>query len=189
MSYDGDVCPDSSCYTGDNYLQFGWTFFSQKSVKVADTVGVSGGYFDIETTWFREVKLVPLAVDPNQTPPPKGDSQFDFEYWGQETINENIYNKYVRSVDQLVAVEGFSNNYLSSYYGQQATRNVTRARRLNEILEHFKEELGCTAIHSDFFKNNVNPVSGRDLTNLMLVQKSDAIFIEGAESSDPARLE
>lgn len=185
---DGGVCPDSSCYTGDNYLQFGWTFFSQRSVKVGDIPGVAGGYFDIETTWFREVKLVPLAVDPNQTPPPKGGSQFDFDYWGQETINGNIYNKYVRNVDSYAAVENIAYNYVSSYYGKQATRYVTRARRLNEILEHFKDELGCTSLHSDFFKNNVNPVSGRDLTNLMLVQKSDAIFIDGAETTDPARL-
>lgn len=184
----GGFCPDSSCYTGANYLQFGWTFFSQRSVKVGDIIGVNGGYFDIETTWFREVKLVPFAVDPNQTPPPKGDSQFDFEFWGYETINDNIYNKYVRNVDSYAAVRSFEYNYVSSYYGNQATRYVTRARKLIDILEHFKTEFSCTELRSQFFKNNVNPVSGKDLTNLMIMQKSDAKFDEGAERVDPARL-
>ena len=184
----------NDAYTTNNYESDSWTFYSQKNVGGVDIDGTI--YFSVTTTWFREVKYVAKAVDPNQTPPPKGTSAFPFVYVLTLTINGQLYNKYVRAVDILVGRD-ITNGYpeynyetyiywnLTSYYGSSA-RTLTRARRLNDILEYFKTEFGCTTLSSQFFKDASNPMSGEDLRYLMIMQKSDAIYVDGLETSDPA---
>jgi len=152
--------------------------------------------WDIKTTYFRETKLILRAVDPDPVnspnPPPQGDSIYPFEFVEEVSINGINSNKYARNVDLSIGVNvytsGFVRWYRSSYYGYNETRTITRARKLMDILEHFSTELGCTAISSQFFNNNVNPKSFADLTNILIAQKSDCIFDAGIEPSDPATL-
>lgn len=174
----------------------GWTFYSQ--------VGEHSGtpdmkFFYITTTWFREVKYVAKALDPNNdSPPPQGASAYEFQYLQTVEINNQDFNKYVRNVDDTVSKSTIgdynANNLahlewsLSSYYGGGIDHTFTRARKLIDILDNFKTQFSCTTLVSQFFKSPVNPVSGADLTNLMMMQKSDGIVVGGIETSDPATL-
>ena len=188
------------CPTGENvadpYVQpNGWTFYSQ----VRYNVGTSGGHyvFDIHTTWFREIKLVPKIKDPTHaTPPPKGASSFVFTFLEEVSINGSIYNKWIRSVDNISfidittqdnnTIDGFTFS-LSDYYGlSESSRQLTRARWLIDVLDWFRGNLGLTTLVSDFFTNAVNPISGKDLRLTAIMQKTDAMFVDGLERSDPA---
>lgn len=171
----------------------GWSYFSQ--VNQHDGPPESP-FFDITTTWFREVKYIPKAIDPLNTPPSGGTSPFSFTYDSTVTINGQLFNKYIRNVGNLIPKSIYGNSLLnnisgisyslSSYYGFAVSRTLTRARRLNDILEYFKTEFGCTTLSSKFFKDASNPISSADLRYLMIMQKSDAIYKEGAETTDPA---
>lgn len=174
-----------------------WTYYSQTNIKTDTSNNLP--FFDISTTWFREIKLIPKVRDPlNDMHPPQGGSSYTWQDPLPVTINDILYNKYYRYVSHLVPepilFNPIINNHsqilfsINSWYGKNELRTLTRARKLIDILEHFKTELSCTELRSQFFKNNVNPVSGKDLTNLMIMQKSDAKFDEGAERGDPARL-
>lgn len=177
--------------TTDTIQNDGWTFLSQRNT-YNSIDPVSGTIlYDITTVWFREVKYVPKAVDPlHENIPPQGDSQYSFEFSDEVIIAGNTYNKYVRNVDEIVGVNNYVSQNdrswsLSSYFGMNQIRTLTRARKLIEILHHFATALGCT-LQSEFFTNNVNPISYFDLSNLMIEQMTDTIFVEGEEQSDPA---
>ncbi len=190
---------DNRQYVGDE-----WSFFSQKNTYVGSDPEVEV-LFNIETTWFREVKYVPSAVDldPVNSPmtPPSAPTEYPFIYLEQVVINGTNYSKYVRRVADLEGVNNFGNltlnnvnsimwslqNYHGSNVDNSSLRTLTRARRLNDILRHFAAEMNCT-LSSQFFTSPVNPVSGRDLSNILVEQKSDCIFEEGVEPSDPATL-
>ena len=172
-----------------------WTYFSQTNTKVDQTT--DDPIFNISTTWFREIRYVPKAIDPlHDKVFPDDASFYDFAYLQTVTINGQLYNKYTRYVDSLVATdlmdEPLLNNHslidfsLTSYFGSTSTRTLTRARRLIDILYYFKTEFGCTTLSSHFFKDAINPISGVDLRYLMIMQKSDAIYVDGSETSDPA---
>jgi len=174
------------------------TFFSQENT-ITSNIDPNCGYplWNIKTVWFREVKFVPKSVDPDpltdpQTPP-RGNSDYDFSFINEVTIEGITYNKYARQVSHLQGVNEYSQNYvtwhLSDYYGNSEMRILTRVRSLTGLLEQFAEMFGVP-LSSAFFYNNVNPVSGKDLTNIKIGQKSDCKFdIEtGLERSDPARL-
>ena len=173
----------------------GWTYFSQVNQHDGPPEDT---FFDITTTWFREVKYVAKAIDPLNTPPPQGGSAYAFVYHSTLTINGQLYNKYTRYVDDLLPKNTYGdltlNNIgviyssLNSYYGYYSSRTLTRARRLNDILDYFKTEFGCTTLVSKFFLDASNPMSGEDLRNIMIMQKSDAIYVGGSETSDPATL-
>lgn len=174
-----------------------WTFYSQDNTCTGDIDPITGlPTWNITTVWFREIKYVPKAVDPdpvNSPNPPPAGSGSEFVFVEEVSINGVTYNKYARQVADL---EGVNVNHsschvswhLSDYFGNNQIRTLTRARKLNDILNHFRSDFGCIALESEFFTNNVNPISGQDLTNVMIEQKSDAIFESNVESSDPATL-
>ena len=181
----------------------GWTYFSQVNTKVTPLIIgdplTHDPTFNISTTWFREIKYVLKAIDPLHNKVFPDDASFyDFAYLQEVTINGQVFNKYTRYVDILVAKDllddpinnnsAFISWSLTSFYGASDTRTLTRARRLIDILEYFKTEFGCTTLSSKFFKDASNPMSGVDLRYLMIMQKSDAIYVEGVETSDPATL-
>lgn len=177
-----------------------WSFFSQTCVATGILDPPGWTIYDITTIYFREIKFIPLAIDINHDSAstiPKGTSQYDWEYIEAVELENGIYyNKYGRKVDNLVGVSDFQGEYwpqsiswhLTDYYGKNEIRTLTRARRLIDILDYFRVQFNCTELKSEFFKNNVNPISWKDLTNLMIEQKSDAKFVTGAERTDPARL-
>ena len=171
-------------------LDTGWTFYKQV-MNLVDYTSPPEVCFDITTTWVREIKLLP-KIDNND--PPISDTSFEWVFISEVTINEIIYNKFARPLSDLVTANGNTNNFnkvtfqLTSWYGKSdGTRTLTRARRLNEILSGFASSCGCIFV-SKFFKNTVNPVSGADLSHIMISQKSDCIFTgtPPVESSDPA---
>lgn len=184
----------------DPYCFDGWTFYKQINTWTGlyDLQANPMPKFNLETTWFREIKLVPNAIDPDHnSPPPQGDSAFEFIYLEEVTINGNIFNKYVRFVDQMVYFKAYEaeTNTLNSilfnatdYFGlNEGERTLTRARRIIDVLNMFKVNLGLTTLVSDFFTNAINPISGKDLRYSMIMQNSDAIFVNGVERSDAAR--
>lgn len=186
--------------TTSNVQNDGFTYYSQLNTNPV-FIELDGVYaFDITTTWFREIKYTAYAIDPTHSnPPPQGTSGFPFTYHSTFPIGNPLYHKWVRNVDNLTGpsiLDGDStvNNpdliswSLSSYYGLSSLRTLTRARKLNDILDHFSVELNCASWSSQFFKDSVNPVSGNDLSNLMIMQKSDAMFVDGIETSNPATL-
>jgi hypothetical protein len=177
--------------TGDaiQHLDSGWTFYSQKNTNIIITPDFDGRMmnFDCTTIWFREVKLVPKSDTSTQgVPPPDDTSIYPWIYIGEETLNDYVYHKWVRCVDNLVVQQtetsSYSWWYLTSYLGwydpilsASTDRVLTRCRKLTDVLNYFAENCGCTLV-SQFFTNNVNPVSGVDLTNLMIAQKSDCRY-------------
>lgn len=182
------------------YKTFGWTLYWAKStflyyeeVDFGNGILLPEYHYTLELIYFREVKLIPAAIDPNKDYPiPIGGSAFYFEYIETVSINGNDYNKYVRRVDNLFWNSSVTNPYitwsLTSYYGLNKIRTLRRARKLNDVLFHFAGVLNC-GFSSQFFKDNPsNPISGANLTNIMIAQKSDCIFEEGLEPSDPATL-
>lgn len=174
-------------YTTENQMADGWTYFSQQN-----TWGGISNFFNVVTKWFREVKLTHTAIDPNHSNPPPSGGSFEFSFVEVTVKNGVNYNKWVRNVSNLSGRQAVNNTSqihwdLIDYYGNSELRTLTRARKLNDILLHFSDELNCT-LSSQFFFNNSNPVSGADLTNIMIEQKSDAIFVSGVESTDPATL-
>jgi len=187
-------------YTTDNVQPDGYTFYSQTNINpsLISMPPIDDYYiFTVSTTWFREVKYVAKAIQTDiNPPPPQGTSSYPFVYSLTVSINGQLYHKYVRGVDSLVGRniiggDPLLNNpsyiswSLTSFFGS-SSRTLTRARRLIDILEYFKTEFGCTTLVSSFFKDASNPMSGEDLRYLMIMQKSDAIFVDGLETSDPA---
>ena len=103
---------DNRQYVGDE-----WSFFSQKNTYVGSDPEVEV-LFNIETTWFREVKYVPSAVDldPVNSPmtPPSAPTEYPFIYLEQVVINGTNYSKYVRRVADLEGVNNFGNLTLNN---------------------------------------------------------------------------
>jgi hypothetical protein len=168
------------------------TFIEYYPPDPGNPISVPEYLYSFDIIYFREIKFISAAIDPDKDYTiPKGDSEFYFEFIEQVEINGYNYNKYARKVDNLVWAGGYGGGgitwKLTSYYGLNKIRTLTRARRLNDILRHFATEMNCT-LSSQFFTSPVNPVSGRDLSNILVEQKSDCIFEEGHEPSDPATL-
>lgn len=194
----GGYIPHIKIYNGS--YEFGeyhdtWSYHSQLQTHTG--IDVYGDpLFHIATKWFREFRFISKVIDPTHSnPPPQGTSAYAFTFDSEVVINGITYNKYVRAVDSMVRYSimndhtvnnlGFIQWGITSYYGY-GSRSVSRARKLNDILEYFATELNCTSLSSQFFKNASNPISGADLTHLMILQKSDAIYVSGSETSDPA---
>ncbi len=190
-------CPTNSWNISPyEFGSYGWTLYNQVNVFVGYSGDLATPTFDITTTWFREVKLLLKATNEDLTPPPQGTSAWPFAFLEEVTINGVIYNKYYRRVDLVDYVDTSTdeNNteagvtfYNTDYYGKdEGTRQLTRGRKLIDVLDWFREKLGLTTLVSDFFTNATNPISGKDLRYTMIMQKSDAIFVEGVERSDAA---
>ena len=181
----------------------GWTFYRQTNTN--PQVGAGGVYFDIKTKWFREIIFVPKTDDTLQgSIPPQGSSIFAWVYDHDFELNGNQYHKWFRAVDSLQPyfqpysffytspitwyLRYFYGFYPDGYYWEgmpEATRILTRGKRLNEILSALANKCGLTYI-SQFFQNDVNPVSGANLSNLIIVQKSDCIYVSPSEGEPPA---
>lgn len=62
--------------------------------------------------------------------------------------------------------------------------DLTRGRKLNDVIDSMIFNAFPNGFKSEFFKSADNPISGKDLSNLLIYQKSDCI---NPSSSDPAR--
>lgn len=174
-------CPDMVNDLMQNSSSDGWTFYSQIMNSLGGTPFVN---FDITTVWFREVKLVP-NINGTATSPPVGGG-FDWINLGIVLRNGQEYFHWVRSVSNL-KIERTSESsrsvvfsvtdydgkvgLLSTSYG----RTISRARKLNDVITEMAKECNLS-YESEFFTNPTNPISGKDLSNLMIVQKSDCIM-------------
>jgi hypothetical protein len=180
-------------------INTGWTFYSQKDTNLTGN-NSTGWYADIQTTWFREVRLQPNlhpnGLDVLPVSPPKGTSNYDWINIGGVRVNGIDYYKWVRCVDNLVLqstnqILPTSENYitwsLSSYYEAPSNRVISRAIKLNDVLAFFAQSCDLT-FKSEFFTNSDNPISHKDLSNLFIVPKSDCLFSGSppVEPSDPA---
>ena len=120
-----------------------WTFFSQTNTPLVDLDSCGFPYYNIITTWFREVKFIPLAIDPNRDANiPIGTSTKQWFFIEQVELKNGIYyNKYAREVDNLVFWRNTTSNPMQwqviDYYGKNKIRTLTRARKLIDILDYY----------------------------------------------------
>jgi len=61
--------------------------------------------------------------------------------------------------------------------------NINRGRKLNDVIDSMIFNAFPSGFKSEFFRDVTNPISGKDLSNIMIYQKSDCIT---PSSSDPA---
>ena len=151
--------------------------------------------FDIETTYFREIKLLPrLGDEQNDNPIAVVETCGYYMPWYFEetvTINGIVFDKFIRPnvINDLVPVgDGpweLTGNFILRFSSQcnGDTNIYDRCRKLNDVINLLIYDCFPAGFESEFFKSNVNPISERDLSNLMLSQKSDCI---DPTSSDPA---
>lgn len=178
-----------------------WSFFSNTYEFVSVGSLPDTNNFNITTVWIREVKTLVRLGELQTSTPPNAGTDCDFWAWqfaSSKTINEITYDKFARNVEESGVAVGFGvDTYpIFTLYNSMdcvGTEYVyTRCRRLNDVITTMISDCFPNGYKSEFFKSTVNPVSGKDLSNIMLSQKSDCIFTKPdlgqqyIESSDPA---
>ena len=164
---------------------------------------LSGGYtpggintFNVTTLWVRETRLVARTGGTESSTPVVSIYECDdyaWQYIGEVTLHGIVFDKFARQVDLDDFNDVGSPYALNSVFTIRATltacnyisKDYDHCRKLNEVIAMIIFDCFETGVfESDFFKNTTNPISGKDLTNILIAQKSDCIGI----TSDPARI-
>jgi hypothetical protein len=173
-----------------------WTFYQNSYVLNGAYSPFGSNTFDIVTTWIRESQLLPRLGGVQGTAPEIAPTDCNVLAWelGEDTnINNIIYDNWVRYTSY------FGNFIASPLPSSPAVEYIIRVnldctgssqvydrcRRLNDVITSIIYPCFSNGFKSDFFKSKTNPISGKDLSNLMLSQKSDVIT---PTSSDPATI-
>lgn len=180
--------------------QASWTFYSNTYTWVSVGVAPDTNIFDITTVWVREVKTIIRQGEAQTSIPPNVGTSCDFYAWqfaNTKTIDGIIYDKFGRNledsgVEENLSLDGDTFTLTNSFLCEGTTYIFSRCRKLNDIITTMIYDCFPSGFQSEFFKSTVNPISGKDLSNIMLSQKSDCIFTkpdggsEYVESTDPA---
>ena len=190
----GAPYPQTSCFPSGSFL----TFFSNRYTLDGDYIQGGTNCFNVISTWVQEIKLLP-RLGGVQSDTPSNDPLVLCDKWGWNfstivQINGVQYDKFVRFANitgNFSAVIPDGGLQLMSPYVVKTELSCTdiiysfdRCRKLNDVINSMIYECFDNGFKSDFFKNTVNPISGADLSNLMISQKSDCI----GTTSDPAHI-
>lgn len=180
-----------------------WSFYSNRYEWVSAGTLPNTNNFNVTTTWVREVKTI-IRLGEEQTPtPPNAGTECDYYEWvfaNTQTIDGVTYDKFGRALEETGVPEyslGTSDisepNLLllhNNFTCNGTEYKFTRCRKLNDIITTMIYDCFPNGFISEFFKSTANPISGKDLSNIMLSQKSDCIFeLSGGvyiEKGDPA---
>ena len=214
LNYESGYWKSTGVIGDDNYLypypqptffpegvadQGSWTFLS-------NTYTIQGAYvpgnnnFFIETVWVREVKTIQRIGEEQTETPPNAGTSCDFYQWNfatTRTINGILYDVFARQLEDSGVEEDFNTPFspftLTNVLNCNGAEYLfTRCRKLNDIITTIIYDCFPDGFESEFLKSTVNPISGKDLSNLMLSQKSDCIYSKDpdtsvySEKTDPA---
>jgi len=172
-----------------------WRFY-QNSYLLSG-VYTDGGQntFNVTTLLVREIKLIPqLGGVTSATPVPTAYDCDDYpwEYIGTVTKNSIVFDKFARivdidDVDKVGTIFAINEEYIlraTLSACNYVSKSFTRCRKLNEVINMMIFDCFPDGFESEFFKSSTNPISGKDLSNILIAQKSDCI----GTTSDPARI-
>lgn len=194
IPYPSGSAPSSTLWAGWNSYQEEnqWTFQQNYYTFVSEEPGL-GNKFNITSFYSRQVIYVTRLGDEQSAAPSNDGDACDKYQWVFDSYNEltkqdkfarkmeitsYVVNPSVASMDKysMIMYTGF---YQTGCYAE--TYRYTRCRKLNDVIKSLISPF-FSDFSSEFFKNTINPISGKDLTNLLISQKSDCI----GTSSDPA---
>ncbi len=148
-------------------------------------------YVPVVTTYVRQIIYVERVGEEQSPTPTNTGSGCDTYSWVFDSYNADTnLDKFVRKVfvDNFTSSTTLSNGiYTHSYLGElqsdcySATNRYSRCRKLNDVIKELLLPY-FTDFESIFFKTNINPISGKDLSNILISQKSDCI----GTTTDPA---
>ena len=168
-----------------------WEFKSNVSSYPVTSDPYAIVYFSVLTTYARQVFYIDrIGTEQSETPGNTG-TGCDSYGWVFDSYNaETNQDKFIRKVfvSNFQSSTSLENGiYTHNYNGElssdcyNATNSYTRCRKLNDVIKALIAPY-FTDFESIFFKSNINPVSGKDLSNLLISQKSDCI----GTTTDPA---
>jgi len=193
IPYPEGSIPNSSLWIGMTSYQeeHQWTF-QQNYYKFIEEVPGLGNKFEITSFYERQVIYV-TRVGGEQSPTPSNTGDpcdkygWVFDNYNQLT-NQDIFARKTEISSFIVTPETASMNksdvimysgiHTANCYSE--TYKYTRCRKLNNVI--FQILPPSFAFKSEFFNSTVNPISGADLSNLLIAQKSDCI----GTTSNPA---
>lgn len=155
---------------------------------------LSSSMFSITTLWVRATRIYRRVSDTQTTTPTVAVGECNTNEWifVESTTNSagETYDKFARPIP----VESFTHNILSNEYDDYiVTRelhcpatyivDLTRGKKLNEVIDSMIFNAFPNGFKSEFFRSTYNPISGKDLSNILIYQKSDCIT---PSSSDAA---
>jgi hypothetical protein len=171
-----------------------WNFYENTyTLSGAYTAGGPNTFF-VETKWFREIKLIAKSGGSTGTPPVPTMLPCDIHAWNfidEITLHGIVFDRFARSAE-IGSVNKVGTLFsLDEPFILRTTladcaylyKDFTRCRRLTDVINAMIYECFPNGMVSEFFQSAINPISGRDLRNILLAQKSDCI----GTTSDPAR--
>ena len=171
-----------------------YTLYKNEIKLVGEYTYGGSNTFEVTSYWIRAVRIFRRVGEDKTvapTPDPADCNQNEW-YWvaSTEYPSGDVYDYFVRAIPSGDWVDGNPANYNDVYtltkpllcIGYE-TVNLNRSKKLNKVIDAMIYDCFPDGFESIFLKDTVNPISNRDLSNLMISQKSDCM---NPLSSDPA---
>lgn len=146
----------------------------------------SGGNqnFYVTSYYMREIKIIPRVDGLAGTPPEVLEGECNQNEWVllPSTLPPILYDKYARAIPLVewhYPQPPTSSDLVYVYNTSSCTsltyRWANRCMRLNDVITDMVSDC-FGGFESIFFKSSLNPISNRNLSNLLISQKSDFIY-------------
>lgn len=156
----------------------------------------SSSAFAVTTQWVRATRTFRRVGDTQSATPEVAIGECNTNEWTFLSSTTGNGGETLDKFARPIPVTMFSHNTLANEYSDYVLSreltcpptydvNLTRGRKLNDIIDAMIFSVFPSGFKSEFFRSTTNPISGKDLSNILVYQKSDCIT---PESSNPAMI-